>query len=403
MSSSFYQIADQYFTRFEHFNEQYALNPKPNESLKVVVVIPAFNEELEITLKSLANCYLQEPNLLELILVINQAEAEKTLTEKHKAQVEKWHNSLLENKLRVYCISALALGKKQAGVGLARKIGMDVALSRFAQIDHNGLIVCLDADCGVSKNYFEELLKLEKKEGVNGASLYYEHDFRLLNEPEKTRIIAYEIWLRYYHTALKWANYKHHFHTVGSSMLCRASAYAKIGGMNRRKAGEDFYFLHKLMPQGEYLSISNVCVYPSARVSTRVPFGTGRAMLEQKQETKDFEQLYNPKIFIHLKEFHSNLEQLHNGTFVNAFWYAFLQEFPKFKNGFNELVSRSKSSGRFLKNFWFWWDGFKVLKYVHFLESNYYPAVEADLALNNLFEIKGSKEVLLQQLRKFEK
>ena len=58
----------------------------------------------------------------------------------------------------------------------------------------------------------------------------------------------------------------------------RAWAYVKQGGMNRRQAGEDFYFLQKISWLGPMTELANVIVHPSPRLSDRVPFGTGRAV-----------------------------------------------------------------------------------------------------------------------------
>ena len=52
----------------------------------------------------------------------------------------------------------ISLPKKDAGVGLARKIIMDEAFKRFSTLDHNGVIACLDGDCVVQENYIEELI-----------------------------------------------------------------------------------------------------------------------------------------------------------------------------------------------------------------------------------------------------
>ncbi len=84
-------------------------------------------------------------------------------------------------------------------------------------------------------------------------------------------------------------------------MAVRAKTYAKVGGMNRRKAGEDFYFMHKIMPQGEFSEINQTCVFPSCRVSDRVPFGTGRAQTEWLREGKVELETYSPKVFEDLK------------------------------------------------------------------------------------------------------
>src|SRR5664279_3978456 len=45
--------------------------------------------------------------------------------------------------------------------------------------------------------------------------------------------------------------------------------------MNRKQAGEDFYFIQKLIPAGGYFYLHSTIVYPSPRTSDRVPFGTG--------------------------------------------------------------------------------------------------------------------------------
>src|SRR5690606_25563210 len=100
----------------------------------------------------------------------------------------------------------------------------------------------------VSSNYLKSLLKAESQ-GWNGLSLYYEHPYENVeNGVHRNYIIDYEIFLRYYALGLQYAAYPYAFQTVGSSMAARASIYASIGGMNRRKAGEDFYFLHKVFP-----------------------------------------------------------------------------------------------------------------------------------------------------------
>ncbi len=35
---------------------------------------------------------------------------------------------------------------------------------------------------------------------------------------------------------------------VGSALAVKALQYVKAGGMNRKQAGEDFYFVQKLVP-----------------------------------------------------------------------------------------------------------------------------------------------------------
>src|SRR5204862_3217619 len=86
--------------------------------------------------------------------------------------------------------------------------------------------------------------------------------------------------LRYYIQALRYAGFPHAHHTIGSCMAVRAGEYRQQGGMNKRKAGEDFYFLHKIIPLGGFGDLTGTTVYPSPRPSDRVPFGTGKAVRE---------------------------------------------------------------------------------------------------------------------------
>ncbi|WP_417602532.1 glycosyltransferase [Owenweeksia hongkongensis] len=377
----------------------------PSSKLKVSIVIPSYQEQLEGILASLAKNQVADPNEIEVIVVLNHSEkAEQPVKDFHAAQFKEYHNTYLANGVKVLCIKVFDLGAKKAGVGLARKIGMDAALNRFALVDHDGLIVCLDGDCEVSTEYLTELLKCDKAK-INGLSIAFEHDINSFDIQRNKQIIEYEVFLRYYVHALRSAAYPHAFHTIGSSMASRASAYAKIGGMNTRKAGEDFYFLHKLIPQGKFYDLTSATVFPSTRVSERVPFGTGRAMMEMNDGTKNFETLYNPKTFHDLAIlFFDEADALFGLSLKDLpkSFVAFLNQVGLSKQ-FEDLKARSKDSTQFRKNFNHWMDGFKVLKYVHFCRDNFYPNLPLEQALESLFGFKNqSRKGLLEELREMD-
>lgn len=63
--------------------------------------------------------------------------------------------------------------------------------------------------------------------------------------------------------------------------------------MNRRQGAEDFHFLSKAMALGAYTDLTSTTVYPSPRISHRVPLVTGRAMGEWV-ESNDSERLTYP-------------------------------------------------------------------------------------------------------------
>ena len=369
-----------------------------NRDIRLLIVIPSYKEDLNQCLNSLSKCTIA-PGVAEVLLVFNN-EAEDETAMYHLRQYEHWHGHTLSNGIRVQAIAALDLPSKTAGVGMARKIGMDAALSCFSRINYDGLIVCLDADCEVAPNYLEELLRAEKG-GVNGLSIYFEHPINNLDSDRRERIVYYETWLRYYIQALRSIGYPHAFHTVGSSMAVRASVYARIGGMNRRKAGEDFYFLHKLIPHGKYYDLTSTCVYPSARDSERVPFGTGRAMLDAESGRKNFRKVYNPEIFRAVQPLMSgNTELLRNPHKHSSEALSAAIEALGWQGQFNELCVRSSNDSNLIRNFHYWFDGFRMLKLVHWMQDNYFDPEDTNIAVYKVLDIKAQEYVnLLNTLR----
>ena len=366
-----------YFERYA-YPERFIKEPIKKGTF-LTVVIPAFKEDNIIpTLEALINCeHTVYP--VEVIWVINHPEnasnSIKDLSSKTVKEIEKFVTENPSN-LSFHIIKAVDLPYKKAGVGLARKIGMDEAAFRLNSIDQDGIILCFDADSSCKPNYLEEVEKhFLKYPNCTGASIHYEHPLLLNNSELNSAIVLYELHLRYYIQALKYCGYPYSFHTIGSSMAVRSSIYQKQGGMNQRKAGEDFYFLHKIIPLGHYHNISSTKVIPSARISNRVPFGTGRAMQEHETKSKDLNKSYDFQIFKLIKIFLENikLEGTENDIPIEIF--KFLKE-SGLLTELEKVKSQAKDARHFKARFFEWFNGFKMLKMVHFLRDRYYPDKE---------------------------
>ncbi|MEQ6119246.1 glycosyltransferase family A protein [Reichenbachiella sp. MALMAid0571] len=406
-----------YLTRYAY--PKFYLDYEPDATTELIVVLPCHNEsELLISLAAIDDCDSQYP--VEIIVVINAAEdapeeVKQQNINTYNAVIE-WQRGKKELNKNFHFILENDLPKKHAGVGLARKIGMDEAVRMFEAIDKpNGVILCFDADCTCEQNLLTEVSNFFKENPSSpGCSINFEHPLEgELPEQVYKAITFYEMHLRYYVDALKYAVFPYAFQTIGSSMAVRSAAYQKQGGMNRRKAGEDFYFLHKIIPLGDFGEVNTTTIYPSPRASDRVPFGTGRAVGEWLSGDQREYLTYNHQIFEDLKNF---LAQVDSYFRINhkdiqkqvGHLSESIREFltiSDFDQKIAEVKSQSTNIDTFRKRFYQWFDGFRVLKYVHFARDHYYPNISTSEAVKWLFQkynleaYHEPKEMLLELRR----
>ncbi len=409
----------------KHLFNQIQIKDNVSENLGIIITIPCFNEpDLIIVLDSIEAS--DRPGCdVEIIIHVNSSEnsSEEILTQNSKT-IEAF-NQWNKNKFHKYfLLHSPALPEKHAGVGLARKIAMDEAAYRFSKIkttktkweNGNGIIVCLDADCTVEANYLTEIEKsFQHNPALAGCSIHFEHPLGgdIFSKDIYDGILNYELFLRYYILALKWCGFPYSFHTIGSSMAVRSDAYMKLGGMNRRKAGEDFYFLHKLFPFGKFISINTTRVMPSPRISDRVPFGTGADISKQLTGGKTEYPTYNFRSFIDLKNFLNRLPEYYllgriNSETIPDSLKSFLQN-ENIDATIKEIKSHTATEAAFIKRFYVYFDGFKVLKFIHHCRDYFHKNTEVAQSVDQLLksmayrDIPVSKSELLLLLRSIEK
>ncbi|MGB1103732.1 MAG: glycosyltransferase family 2 protein [Crocinitomicaceae bacterium] len=358
----------------------------PSKNLSIIVVIPCFYEpDLTASLEALYNCSIPEDISVEVITVINAGVHHSQAIKDHNRQTYEenlaWSKKHQKERLKFHFLMEEDLPKKHAGVGLARKIGMDEAVARFHQIDKDGIIVCFDADAVCSTNYITSIFEhFEKHAETPGCSIHYEHPTSG-EEYENSiyeGIINYELHLRYYNQCMRYAGLPYAFHTVGSSMAVRSSAYQKQGGMNKRKAGEDFYFIHKIIGLGNFTELKSAMVIPSPRTSDRVPFGTGKAIGDWIQASEDIFYTYAFNSFEIIRKFVHLIPALQDKELSDCkldieeqnkrLLFDFLNSI-NFDKVLSEIRNNSTTSISFKKRFFQWFDAFKILKGVHFFRD----------------------------------
>lgn len=408
-------MSNLYLQRYAY--QEKHIDVPPPQNLGIVVTIPCFNEpDLITSLRSLDSC--EDPGCaVEVIIVVNEPEdcpkAISATNQQTISDFEEWlRNKKINPRVSYYIIYKNRLPRKHAGVGLARKIAMDEAVRRFEEVNNKwGIIACFDADSQCDKNYLSALrVFFNNTTKPIGCSIYFEHPLAgALDYKNYEAIVEYEIFLRYYVNGLRFAGYPHAYHTIGSSMAISSEIYQKQGGMNRRKAGEDFYFLHKIIPHGTFGDVSDTCIIPSARKSDRVPFGTGKAVADWLVNGEL--STYDPQVFDDLAVFLDTVPALYNHSINLNSYYDQLPPSVKgflLTQNFTQVLARLRShatnSSSFIKSFYMWMDGFRVLKYVHFARDNFYPNMHVIRAASQLlYSLEKCRytepEEILQALR----
>jgi hypothetical protein len=393
----------------------------PEENTGIIIVVPACNEPGIITLLDSLGICTPPSCSVEVIIVVNApADSPPDYLEQNRSTleaVETWKG--VPRFLKVYCVAPVH-SINDWGVGLARKTGMDEALRRFDRINRpDGVILCLDADCTVAPDYLvsvnNELLDVRSR---SACSIYFEHPVsgKEFSSSTYKAIVQYELHLRYYVQSLSYTGFPYVFHTVGSALAVKALVYMKAGGMNRRQAGEDFYFIQKIVSDGGYFYLTSTTVYPSPRKSCRVPFGTGATIGKLSADENPVLNSYNPEAFNELRKVFSLADRLYecHGNTTLGFYRLLPASFKLFIPE-NEWISRideirENTSGpaSFRKRFFAWFNMFKIVKYLNFVHPHCFdkkPVADCACELLMLKGISASSDPseLLHTYRSMEK
>jgi hypothetical protein len=305
--------------------------------------------------------------------------------------------------LRLACIDASSAGfeipDRDGGVGTARKIGMDAALGILdAAGKSTGSICCLDADTLVEWNYLCAIRSHFNGTGHPAAVTAYAHQ-RISDPQLQAAICCYEIFLRSYVLGLTYAESPYAYHTIGSTMACTAEGYRSVRGMNRRKAAEDFHFLNKLAKIGEIGVIEETTVFPSPRISERVPFGTGQRMQRFMSGQVEEYRIHNPGAFEILREWLALMRQrpdtetgvlLSEAKRIHVCLEAYLLQ-CRFDTAWRLIQNNCNDRVQLQRQFHVWFDGLKTLRLIHHLGRTALPPVPMFTGMKDLLGRMGSE------------
>lgn len=348
---------------------------------RAVVAIPCCNEfdTLPETLKSLE----ATGQVREEVLVLVNVNQRALMDNRNNLETLKWLDEF-ETSSPLAWLDHVTEGRaypEKFGVGLARH---QCCTAGMKFVDQAAPIISLDADSPVDPNYLHSILDYcAQHPEFQAGHVNFKHR-HCGNADEKQAIEVYERHLKRHRQKLEDANSPHAWYAIGSTIVCTKQAYLKSGGYHfRRMAGEDFYLLQQLSKTGCKIEmIENAFVFPSDRVSDRVPFGTGKAVGEIVESGRwltyhdhcyrDLGQLLDvvdQEVTNSAEDILKKVPEACKGWLIDR---QFASVWPKLKNN-------SRDNEMLLQRFHEWLDAFQTLKLIHFLSDNFYPRVAMEI------------------------
>lgn len=270
------------------------------------------------------------------------------------------------------CLFGPAIPPKY-GVGLARKIGCDIACQLFHNNRlHSPWIGSSDADARLPDCYGDTLASLP--EAAAAAVFPFSHRADALPH---TVVAAYELHMLYYVAGLRYAGSPYAWPTIGSCMAINVNAYQQARGFPKRAGGEDFYLLDKLAKLTGVIHLAQPIINIAGRPSQRVPFGTGPALQKiAALASPDEFTSYHPCSFSALKALHDALRLAANGSefSLETLSEGYAIDSSLFRELWREfdcdtaITKALRNHSRVLQRqraLFTWFDAFKCLKWIH--------------------------------------
>ncbi len=371
----------------------------PNDcSFAHCLTIPVYAETPDF-LNRLIICWPSYAKLL-VILVVNRPEvcdkialarAQDSLdTIRQILPVVTAENSLLSwRKTHSSKISFLLVDRcthrpipNKQGVGLARKIGCDIALGLFAE-KHliTDWIHTTDADAHLPVDYFDQKFP-------EASAAVYPCRYREAAPDIFFATQIYDQRNRDYQNRLRAAGSPYAYNPTGSLLALHLPSYAQVRGFPKRAGGEDFYLLNKLQKINGVAQLDSRPVELESRVSDRVPFGTGPAVAKLLHtKTPDEEPLfYHPDCF---NIFELGLASMRNSSpsdwlrskimpteFKMALGNLNLHEAQKHLQPlFDSSTNDVQTSRSYQQHLDLWFDAFQTLKTIHYLRDHFFGCI----------------------------
>jgi glycosyltransferase involved in cell wall biosynthesis len=345
------------------------------------ICIPCINE-LEYLPKTIYCIQNQDYKNFTVIICVNQPDSWWNLSEKinickNNVETLKLLSKITDFKIKIidYCNKGKGWKNKEGGVGWARKVVMDAAIQIA---DTNDILISLDSDTQFNIGYFSSIVKnFRKNNGIAAISVPYYHKL-IGNERADRAILRYEIYMRNYALNLFRINNPYCFTALGSAMAIPIKSYNAVGGMTPKHSGEDFYFLMKLRKYGPIQNYNSEKVYPAARFSDRVFFGTGPAMIKGDKGDWESYPIYHYRLFDKVKQTFDSFPDLFIKD-IETPMSSFLYEIFNTQNIWQPLRDNFITEGQFVRACSQKVDALRILQFLKLEQKNIFQSDEKNL------------------------
>ena len=351
----------------DHYAEAVPFDTQPPPAARYVVVIPAFDEQVDRIPLS------KRPDVLTIVVAnapddLARSDPKVERTRRLVLDLQNFDNVLVIDRVDP------PIPRRQ-GVGLARKIGCDVAarLIHAGAIQHP-VIFSTDADVSLPPGYFAATHDVDLP-----ITWVFPFHHQAVDPTLARPSLLYDAHMRYYVHALDAIDSPYAYHSLGSLIAVHVASYAAVRGFPKRNAGEDFYLLNKLAKVAPIKRLTAPLITIDARTSHRVPFGTGPA-IERLRNEADEESFgsYHPSTFELVESLYA---AAHERVVPVGSALAELIDSLGYRETLTRLFASPDPS---LRHFHTFFDGFKTMKLVRAARA-LYPDVELKPTLTRLF------------------
>lgn len=342
-----------------------------NKEYQCALIVPIFDEDPTVLYK-ICQQQIQPKTARQNVLVIAVINAPDNASSAARRRTQALLTEVQEHSpLDCWIIDAVTqpLPAKQ-GVGMARKIGSDAALQLWLQGQlKSPWLYQTDADAILPSNYFTTPLP------ARGA-VVFAHQHTSTEPLLAAAADLYDAHMQNYVDGLTRAGSSYAYPTLGSTLAVHIRDYCVVRGFPKRSAAEDFYLLNKIAKVAAVKFEKTVTVRLQARLSQRVPFGTGPALVKifeglQADPSGRFYHSYNPQSFTLLATALQHLENLaDSGALATDSAGDYLRQLG-ITNLRSKLHTKYAHRAQRQKMLTQWFDAGKTLRFIHLARAQY--------------------------------